>query len=104
MHRVREAMRMGTFEKMAGEVEADETFIGGKERNKHGNIGRQLNNTRMIQRGKKGKTRVRAMSFPLGAGAHFCRCCSTPCTAIQSSTPTLRARTTTRRAGVATRS
>jgi transposase-like protein len=29
MHRIRKAMQQGTFEKFAGEVEADETFIGG---------------------------------------------------------------------------
>jgi hypothetical protein len=34
-HRIRLALQNGTFEKMAGEVEADETFIGGKARNMH---------------------------------------------------------------------
>ncbi|HWE95694.1 MAG TPA: IS1595 family transposase [Tepidisphaeraceae bacterium] len=33
--RIRLAMHNGTFEKMAGTVEADETFIGGKARNMH---------------------------------------------------------------------
>jgi hypothetical protein len=28
-------MQTGTFEKLSGEVEADETFIGGKARNMH---------------------------------------------------------------------
>jgi len=35
MHRIRKAMQDGSFKKMRGEVEADETFIGGKARNMH---------------------------------------------------------------------
>ena len=35
MHRLRQAMRTGTFEKLSGEVEADESFIGGKAKNMH---------------------------------------------------------------------
>ncbi len=35
MHRIRLAMQTGTFEKLSGEVEADETFIGGIARNMH---------------------------------------------------------------------
>ena len=34
-HRIRLALRMGSFEKLNGEVEVDETFIGGKARNMH---------------------------------------------------------------------
>lgn len=34
-HRVRAAMRVGSLEKLAGDVEVDETFIGGKARNMH---------------------------------------------------------------------
>lgn len=33
LHRIRLAMQTGTFEKLSGEVEADETFIGGKVKN-----------------------------------------------------------------------
>ncbi|MFN0016975.1 MAG: IS1595 family transposase [Pirellulaceae bacterium] len=35
LHRIRLAMQNGSFEKLKGEVEADETFIGGKARNMH---------------------------------------------------------------------
>jgi len=35
LHRIRLAMRNGTFEKMSGQVEADETYIGGLARNMH---------------------------------------------------------------------
>jgi transposase-like protein len=35
LHRIRLAMREGTFEMMSGTVEVDETFIGGKARNMH---------------------------------------------------------------------
>ena len=35
LHRIRLAMQTGTFAKLGGEVEADETFIGGKARNMH---------------------------------------------------------------------
>lgn len=35
LHRIREAMRTGSFEKMSGTVEVDETFIGGEARNMH---------------------------------------------------------------------
>ena len=34
-HRIRLALHEGSFEKLAGEVEVDETFIGGKARNMH---------------------------------------------------------------------
>ncbi len=34
-HRIRLAMQTGTFEKMSGTVEVDETFIGGLSRNMH---------------------------------------------------------------------
>ena len=35
LHRIRHAMKTGSFDKMSGQVEADETFIGGKSRNMH---------------------------------------------------------------------
>jgi transposase-like protein len=37
LHRIRLAMQDGTFNKLGGEVEVDETFIGGKARNMHKN-------------------------------------------------------------------
>jgi transposase-like protein len=39
-HRIREAMKTGTFERqLQGEVEIDETFVGGKAENRRGNVG-----------------------------------------------------------------
>ncbi len=35
LHRVRYSLKTGTFEKLSGEVEADETFVGGKAKNMH---------------------------------------------------------------------
>jgi transposase-like protein len=35
LHRVRYAMQRGTFEKLSGTIEADETFVGGLSRNMH---------------------------------------------------------------------
>jgi len=35
LHRIRLAMQTGTFHKLSGEVEVDESFIGGKARNMH---------------------------------------------------------------------
>ena len=34
-HRIRAALQAGSFDKLSGEVEVDETFIGGKARNMH---------------------------------------------------------------------
>jgi len=38
LHRIREAMRTGTFRKLTGIVESDETFIGGEARNMHAHV------------------------------------------------------------------
>jgi len=35
LHRIRRAMQSGSFVRLSGEVEVDETFIGGKARNMH---------------------------------------------------------------------
>ena len=53
-HRIRLALTAGSFEKLAGEVEADETFIGGKARNMH--VGKRQR--RITGTGGKDKTAV----------------------------------------------
>lgn len=35
LHRIRLAMQRGSFDKLAGQIEVDETYIGGKARNMH---------------------------------------------------------------------
>jgi transposase-like protein len=35
LHRIREAMKTGTFRKLNGSVESDETFLGGESKNMH---------------------------------------------------------------------
>jgi len=73
-HRIRAAMKTGTFERqLQGEVEIDETFVGGKAENRRGNVGsrrgwgtKRAPKTEkaivfgMIERGGK----VRAMTVP----------------------------------------
>src|SRR5207253_10801161 len=54
LHRLRLALQEGTFTKMSGEVEVDETFIGGKARNMHVAQRRR----RITGTGGKGKTAV----------------------------------------------
>lgn len=54
MHRIRLAMQTGTFEKLSGEVEADETFIGGKARNMH----KDRRKEKVTGRGASGKVAV----------------------------------------------
>lgn len=54
MHRIRKAMETGTFEKLSGDVECDETFIGGKARNMH----KQKRDKIIKGRGSIGKTAV----------------------------------------------
>jgi len=53
-HRIRFALTQGSFNKMSGQVEADETFIGGKARNMHADVrARKITGT-----GAKDKTAV----------------------------------------------
>jgi len=55
LHRIRLAMQTGTFEtKMSGQVEVDETYIGGKARNMH----RDKRERRIQGTGGKGKVAV----------------------------------------------
>ncbi|HZS56094.1 MAG TPA: transposase, partial [Bryobacteraceae bacterium] len=55
-HRIRLAMRAGSFEsKLCGEVEADETFIGGKVKYMHKRSKRKL---KAVNDGNWGKTVV----------------------------------------------
>lgn len=41
-HRIRTALKVGSFEKMSGEVECDETWIGGSEKNRHNDKKKKL--------------------------------------------------------------
>jgi transposase-like protein len=56
-HRIREALGMASFDKLSGDVEADETFIGGKSRNMH--VSKRLR--RITGTGGKDKTAVMGM-------------------------------------------
>lgn len=54
LHRIRASMKTGSFEKLSGNVEVDETFIGGKAKNMH-----KAKREAIIQgRGSVGKTAV----------------------------------------------
>jgi transposase-like protein len=57
LHRIRLAAQSKTFNKLGGEVEVDETFIGGKARNMH--HARRIR--AMVQSDNKGKTVVLGM-------------------------------------------
>jgi transposase-like protein len=75
-HRIRFALHQGSFDNMmSGEVEADETFIGGKSRNMHKDVrARKITGTGgkdktmvmgILERGKDGKqSKVRAQIVP----------------------------------------
>lgn len=54
LHRVRHAMHVGSFVKMAGECESDESFFGGKAKNMHAN----RRHERIEGRGSNGKAIV----------------------------------------------
>jgi transposase-like protein len=74
-HRIRTAMRAGGFDKFSGEIEADETFIGGKAINMHAARRRTLPNKGvggmgktvvhgMLERSVDGTSRVQATVIP----------------------------------------
>jgi transposase-like protein len=50
LHRIRLAMRTMTFEKMSGEVESDETYIGGSRRFMHAKKRKSLKGTGMFDK------------------------------------------------------
>jgi hypothetical protein len=68
-HRIRLALHVGSFEKLSGHVEVDETFVGGKARNMHtdekarkiqgrrGPMGKAIV-AAVLERGGKVKTKV----------------------------------------------
>jgi transposase-like protein len=58
LHRIRLAMQTGTFEKMSGVVEADETFVGGKAANMHAYKLAQLKARGLVRAGTEGKAIV----------------------------------------------
>lgn len=57
LHRIRAAMQTGSFEKLSGDVECDETFIGGKAKNMH----KSKREKKIQGRGSVGKTAVVGM-------------------------------------------
>jgi transposase-like protein len=73
-HRIRLALTMGSFNKLSGQIEADETFIGGKARNMHpatraakitGTGGKDKTPVMgILERGGKGNSRVRVKVVP----------------------------------------
>lgn len=74
LHRIRAAMKTKSFEKMDGEVESDETFIGGKAANMHkakrerviqgrGSVGKAIVHG-LLERSEEGFSQVRASVVP----------------------------------------
>ena len=71
MHRIRLAMHTGSFEKMSGEVEVDETFIGGRARFMHKSrkaralaLGKVAVMGLLERHGPEGHSRVRTTVVP----------------------------------------
>jgi transposase-like protein len=59
LHRIRLAMQAGTFGKLSGDVEADETYIGGKARNMHAGKRKRLE----VKRGRSLAGKVMVMGL-----------------------------------------
>jgi transposase-like protein len=80
LHRVRHAMHTGTFQKFAGEVESDETYVGGKAKNMHrsrrqekikgtGGVGKAIVHGILARgAGKDGCSKVKATVVPNAKG------------------------------------
>lgn len=68
MHRIRLAIQSGSFDKMGGTIEADETYIGGKARNMHADKRARLN----VKRGRSiaGKVAVMGLLERHGKDGH----------------------------------
>jgi len=75
LQRIRLAMQTGTFEKLAGEIEADETYIGGKVRNMHidkqrkrgrgtGGVGKAIVMGLLARHSKTGASKVTVKHVP----------------------------------------
>ncbi len=66
LHRIRLAMQSETFDKMGGQVEVDETFIGGKARFMH----KEKREAQIKGRGSVGKTAVMGLLERHGPDGH----------------------------------
>lgn len=66
LHRIRLAMQTESFDKMSGEIEVDETFIGGKARNMH----KSKREAKIQGRGTVGKTVVMGLLNRHGVDEH----------------------------------
>lgn len=66
LHRVRLAMQTGTFRRMSGEVEVDETFIGGKSRFMH----KEVRARKITGTGGSGKAAVMGLLERHGPDGH----------------------------------
>jgi transposase-like protein len=61
LHRIRLAMQSGTFRKLAGTIESDETYVGGKAINMHAYKLEQLKMRGAVRAGTDGKAIVMGM-------------------------------------------